>query len=226
MRDYPDPESVIRDHFEALSDDLRNRKIRIAVDTASTAYAGFQIGGPVGAAVGAGLGLLMGWWKYKSYREQVYDQYEAAGMVRRPRRRIRSIFYQDPDDPGFYRYPHGQLVGDVVLEVMAANYPDITQAEITKMAYDMVKTFDQFRRDNPETPIEVAADVILLMNGIIRNPNTGIYEKFDLDALLQEPLPTEQPPTAASKPLLQMDTKTLTWIAAAVVVIAVIAQRK
>jgi len=217
-----------RAQFEALSDGTRNKKIAIAVNTASAAYAGFTLGGPVGAAVGAGLGLLIGWWKYKSYREQVYDQYEAAGLVSRPRRRIRSILYQDPSDPGFYRYPHGELVGDVVLEVMAENYPNMTEAGINEVAYDMVKTFHQFRRDNPDTPLEVAADVILFMNGIIRNPDTGIYGRFDLDALLEAATPPEQPvepETPARKLAGQIDSKTVVWLLAAVVVLAVVVER-
>jgi hypothetical protein len=192
VRDYPDPDRQIRENFEALRDDLRNKKIGIATNSASAAYLGFSIGGPVGAAIGGALGTLIGYWSYKSYRSQVYAAYAEAGLVRRPKRRIRSIFYQDPSDPAFVRYPHSELVGDVVLEVLTSQNPWMPQSEVNKAAYDIVRTFDVFRRDNPDIPIELAAEVILMVNGIMRNPETGAYEKVEIQDK-PEPLPDVMP---------------------------------
>lgn len=198
MRDYPDPDIQIRENFEALRDDLRYSKIKIGVSAATGLYYGAQAGGPVGAAIGVVAGTLIGYWQHKAYRAQVYAMYEAAGLVRKPRRRIRSIFYQDPSDPAFYRYPHAELVGDVVLEVMKWTKPEMTQAEINREAYAIVRTFDIFRRENPDIPVELAADVILMLNGIMRNPQSGMYEEFVMEEK-PEPLPDVLPDVTPDK---------------------------
>jgi hypothetical protein len=215
-------ESQIREKFEALSDGIRNKKIGIAVNAASFAYTGLTVGGPIGAAVGAALGTLIGLWGMRGYRQSVYAELEAAGMISRPRTRYRSIWDRYiSEEPGFLRYPGGEAVGYAVIEVLTDRYPRRTQQEIDAEAYAIVKTFAQFRRNNPDVPIEIAAEVILLMNGIRRNAQTGNYEPFTLE-FPEEPPPVEQPP--AAEPLSQ---RKIAWgLAAAALVILALRSRK
>jgi len=223
VRDYPDPDRQIREDFEALRDDLRNKKIGIAVNAASGAYTGFSIGGPVGAAIGGALGSLIGYWSYKSYRAEVYAMYEAAGLLRRPHRRIRSIFYQDPSDPAFVRYPHAELVGDVVLDILKTTKPEMTQEQMNKEAYAIVRTFDVFRRENPDIPLELAADVILMMHGIMRNPQSGAYEKVEL---APEPEPPPDGFPGDGEPGKQIDEVTIAWALAGLAFFIYLLRRK
>lgn len=208
--------------FEALSDGARNRKIGIAISAASGAYTGFTIGGPVGAAIGGALGVLSGLWGLKSYRERAYAELEAAGMVSRPRLRSRSLLDRYISDmPGFFRYPHSELVGDAVIEVLAKQYPGMTEQEINASAYTVVKTFDRFRRDNPDVPIEIAAEVILLMHEVRRNAQTGTYERFTLE-LPEERPPVDYPP--AAEPLKDVH---IAWgLAAAALIIFAFRKKK
>ncbi|KKN15018.1 hypothetical protein LCGC14_0990200 [marine sediment metagenome] len=215
-------QSQARAQFEALSEGIRNKKIGIAVNAASFAYTGFTVGGPIGAGVGAALGTLIGLWGMKSYRERVYAELEAAGMISRPRTRYRSIWDRYiSEEPGFLRYPGGEAVGYAVIEVLTDQYPTMSEQEISAEAYAIVKVFHQFRRSNPDVPIEIAAEVILLMNGIRRNPQTGNYEPFTLE-FPEEPPPVEQPP--AAEPL--SETKIAWGLAAAALAILAFRSRK
>lgn len=187
-------ESQIRQQFEALSDGVRNKKIGIAVNTASGIYTGFTVGGPIGAAIGGALGLLTGLWGLSGYRKRVYAELEQMGAIRKPRTRIRSIMARRlSDDPAFLRYPHGEVVGDAVMEVLTQTYRRMTHEEIVAKAYLVVKTFHEFRRSNPDIPIEIAAEVILLLNGIRRNEVTGDYEVFELDFPEEPPIDYRYP---------------------------------
>lgn len=200
--------------FEALSDGARNRKIGIAISAASGAYTGFSIGGPVGAAIGGALGVLTGLWGLKSYRERAYAELEAAGLVSRPRFRSRSLLSRYiSDTPGFFRYPHSELIGDAVIQVLTDQYPGMTVQDINASAYAVVKTFDQFRRDNPDVPVEIAAEVILLMHEVRQNPQTGMYERFTLQ-FPEEPPPVYYPP--AAEPLKDVN---IAWGLAAIALI-------
>lgn len=207
-------ESAARQQFEALSDKTRNKYIGVAVNTASGIYTGFSLGGPIGAAVGGALGLLTGLWGLKSYRARVYAELDAAGQISRPRTRYRSIMERHiSDDPAFLRYPHGAEVGFAVIEVLTSQFPRMSDEEVNKQAYAIVKTFDEFRRRNPDVPIEIAGEVILLLNGIRRNELTGEYETFTFE------IPAEPPPIippAERKPVSQVN---LAWGLAAVALI-------
>lgn len=214
-------ETQARAAFEAFSDGKRNKKIGIAISAASWAYTGFKVGGPIGAGVGAALGVLAGYWGLKSYRARVYAELDAAGLVRKPRVRIRSILtYREVDLPMFWRYPHGEIVGDAVIEVMTQQYPNMSQEEINTEAYAVVKTFDQFRRNNPDVPIEIAAEVILLLNGIRRNAQTGDYERFELE-FPEEPTAADYAP--AAEPLNEVN---IAWGLAAIALVIFAFRRK
>jgi len=222
-----DERTLARQQFEALSDELRNRKIGIAVKTASTAYAGFSIAGPIGAAVGGALGLLVGFWGYGSYRGRVYAEYEAAGLLKRPHIGVRSVWASAiRDDPAFLRFPYAALVGDVVLDVLEANTSDMSEAEVEAEAYAIVETFHQFRRDNPDIPVELAAEVILLMNDIMRDPATGEYTIVEF----QEPPPVEPPlivePPERPQPGEPLNEVRLAWGLAAGAMFIYLVRRK
>ena len=215
-------ESQIREKFEALSEGIRNKKIGIAVNAASFAYTGFTIGGPIGAGVGAALGTLIGLWGMKGYRQRVYAELEAAGMISRRRTRHRSIWERYvSEEPGFLRYPGGEAVGYAVIEVLTSQFPGMSQEKLNAEAYAAVKTFARFRRSNPDVPIEIAAEVILLMNGIRRNAQTGNYEAFTLE-FPEEPPPVEQP--TAAEPL--SETKIAWGLAVAALAILALTRRK
>lgn len=212
--------------FEALSDGMRNKKIGIAVNAATFAYTGFTIGGPIGAGVGAALGTLIGLWGLKSYRTRVYAELEAAGMVSRPRFRSRSVWDRYiSDTPGFFRYPHSEVVGDAVIEILTRQYPGMSQDDVNAAAYRVVKTFDTFRRNNPDVPVEIVAEVILLLNGIRRNPQTGNYERFILE-FPEDPPSGERPPSGETfaKPL--SETKIAWGLAAAALIILAFRRKK
>lgn len=209
-------ESETRAQFEALSDGARNKKIGIAISAASWAYTGFTVGGPIGAAVGGALGVLTGLWGLKSYRARVYAELEAAGMVSRPRTRSRSVMDRHiSDTPSIREFPHSRAVSYAVVEVLSEKYPRMSDEDINAETYAIVKTFDEFRRNNPDVPIEVCAEVILLLNGIRRNVETGDYESFILEFPEEEPPPAFYPD--AAEPLNQ--TKLAWWLAAAALII-------
>lgn len=214
-----------RAQFEALSDGMRNKKIGIAVNAASGAYTGFSIGGPIGAGIGAALGGLIGWWGMKTYRARVYAELEAAGLIKKRRTSGRSTLYRMiSDEPGFLRFPHSETVGYAVIEVLEKYKPHMSQEEINREAYAVAKTFHEFRRELPDIPIEIGAEVILMLNGIRRNPDTGEYEQFEFELPEDEPVVVE-PERRITKPGGQIDTETLAWLLAGVVVLAVILQR-
>jgi len=212
-----------RAQFEALSDGMRNKKIGIAVNAASGAYTGFSIGGPIGAGIGAALGGLIGYWSMKSYRARVYAELEAAGLIRKRRTSSRSTLYRMiSDEPGFLRFPYSETVGYAVIAVLEKYKPGMSKEEINREAYAVAKTFHEFRRSLPDIPIEIAAETILMLNGIRRSPETGEYEPFELVFPEDEPVVEPEPIT---KPGGQIDTETLAWLLAGVVVLAVILQR-
>jgi hypothetical protein len=129
------------------------------------------------------------------------------------------------DTPAFFRYPHSEVVGDAVIEVLTDQYPRMTEQDINAAAYRVVKTFAQFQRNNPDVPIEIAGEVILLLNEIRRNPQTGNYERFNLE-FPEEPGPVERPPGAETlaKPLSET---TIAWgLAAAALVILALRRTK
>lgn len=178
-----------RAQFEALSEGMRSKKIGIGVNAASGAYTGFTIGGPVGAAVGGALGVLIGYWGMKSYRARVYAELEAAGLIKKRRTMSRSTLYRlISGEPGFLRFPYSETVGYAVIDVLTKHNPEMSEQEINAEAYAVAKTFHEFRRNLPDIPLEIAAEVILTLNGIRRNPDTGEYEPFDFV------IPEEQPP--------------------------------
>jgi len=215
-------ESETRAQFEALSDGMRNKKIGIAVNAASYAYTGFTVGGPVGAAVGGALGVLIGLWGLKGYRARAYAELEAAGVVSiKKRPRSRSIMdRQISNVPSIREFPHSRAVSYAVMEVLSEKYPRMSDEDIYAETYAIVKTFDQFRRNNPDVPIEICAEVILLLNGIRRNPQTGDYESFELE------FPEEPPPdyTPVAEPL--NETKLAWWLAAAALLIFAFRRKK
>lgn len=184
-----------RAQFEALSEGMRNKKIGIAVNAASGAYTGFSIGGPIGAAVGGALGTLIGYWGMKSYRARVYAELEAAGLVRKRRTDNRSTLYRMiSGEPGFLRFPYSETVGYAVIDVLTEYNPGMSEQEINSEAYAVAKTFHEFRRNLPDIPLEIAAETILMLNGIRRNPETGEYEPFEFV------FPEEEPPVIYTLP--------------------------
>lgn len=215
-------ESETRAQFEALSDGVRNKKIGIAVNAASFAYTGFTVGGPVGAAVGGALGVLTGLWGLKNYRARVYAELEVAGMVEKRPTRYRSVMYRQISNvPSIREFPHSRAVSYAVMEVLSEKYPQMSDEDIGAQTYAIVKTFDEFRRNNPDVPIEIAAEVILLLNGIRRNAQTGDYESFVLE-FPEEPPPIDYPP--AAEPL--NETKLAWWLAAAALLIFAFRRKK
>jgi len=215
-------ESQGRAQFEALSDGMRNKKIGIAVNTASFAYTGFTVGGPVGAAVGAALGVLTGLWGLKSYRARVYEELRASGVVSKRRQKFRSVMDRHiSDTPSIREFPRSRAVSYAVIDVLSAKYPRMSDEDINAEAYAIVKTFDEFRRNNPDVPIEIAAEVILLVNGIRLNAQTGDYESFVLE-FPEEPPPMDYPPEA--EPL--NETKLAWGLAAAALLIFAFRRKK
>lgn len=223
MRDLPrTEESETRERFEALSDGVRNKKIGIAISAASGAYTGFTVGGPIGAAVGGALGVLTGLWGLKSYRAGVYAELQAAGLVSRPRTRTRSVMDRHiSDTPSIREFPHSRLVSYAVIDVLSEQYPLMSNEAINAEAYAIAKTFDEFRRNNPDVPIEIAAEVILLLNGIRRNAQTGAYETFVLEFPEEPPTVDYYPPPATER----NDVKIAWWLAVAAIIIFALRRR-
>lgn len=210
-------ESETRARFEEFSDGVRNKKIGLAISAASGAYTGFTVGGPIGAVIGGVLGVLTGLWGLKSYRAGVYAELEAAGMVSRPRTRSRSVMDRHISTvPSIREFPHSRLVSYAVIDVLSKQYPQMSDEEINAEAYAIVKTFDEFRRNSPDVPIEVCAEVILLLNGIRRNANTGDYETFVLEFPEEPPPPMDYYPPAAEP---RNNVRIAWWLAAVALII-------
>lgn len=198
MRDIPaaerDPQVLeTRNVFETYATDLQGKKISIAISGVTTALAGAQAGGIPGAAIGFVVGTLTSFWRRKAYRQQVYAQMDAAGLLKRPRTARRGVLALRNEKYVFVRYPYAEQTALVIIPILEEHYPDLSEAEKTNIGQNAQKALILFRREYPDVPLSVAAEAVLAYYGIIRNAS-GVYDVF------QRPTPGqgyEQPPTPA-----------------------------
>jgi len=161
-----DTESLVRQAFEQYSDAQRDVTIKGAITAAGMTYSAVAAAGPIAAAVTIPLGMLLTYWNKKKYRDEAYAYFESLGMVGTPQRRYRGTLYQSR---GGWRYPHGQLVADVIVEQIGAAFPEVTETQLNRMGLDALLTLREVRKEFPDVPLELAAEAILAMHGIYRS---------------------------------------------------------
>jgi hypothetical protein len=199
FRVFPEHEdSKARIAFELYGHGEQERLIGMGMSTASGALAGSSAG-PVGILVGGLLGTIAGYWKVKTYRSQRYAAYaEAGGIVERRRAGRRSLFYRDPDEHG-WRYPYGDLVADVVVDVLSKRSPEMSIVQLRDVGAQSLRVFKAFRMAHPDIPLELAADTILAHYGIVAKPDAENGYVYDPHAAHTVIHPTVPPPDVAER---------------------------
>jgi len=167
-------EDAIRKAFEEYSDQQRSIMIQSAIGTAATSIQAIASAGPIALAITIPVGILTTYWKKKAYRDQAYAYWDSMGIIKKPKRQYRSVMYAYFSDQQGWRYPYGEILADVIVEILAEEYPDLTESELGKIGLDSLKTLHEVRKAFPEVPVEMAAEVILESYGIHKLP-TGEY---------------------------------------------------
>lgn len=160
--------------FESYGADLQSMKVQTGIGAVTGALAGGKMGVP-GVVIGSALGALAGYWKGKTYRNKIYAQLDAAGVLEGPRIARRSVLNLRNAQFVFLRYPYAELTALVIVPLLQKYYPYMTVSDLTVIGQNAQRTLLHFRRENPDAPIALAADVILAYYGIMKNA-AGVYD--------------------------------------------------
>ena len=194
-------DATARQIFESYGADLQSLKIKAGIGAVTGALTGLKAG-PAGVFVGAALGALAVYWKGKAYRMQVYAQLDALGLLRRPTHRYRDVTALARRKFAFLRYPYGEQTALIILPLLQKYYPDMTDAELTEIGTNVQKALLQFRRQNQDIPIALAAEGVLAFFGVVRNA-AGEYDLIAEARAVehyQPPAISPPPPGAKKKP--------------------------
>lgn len=203
MRELPerDPKEVTaRQIFESYGADVQSMKVQAGIGAVQGALVGSKAGIP-GAFIGAVLGALAGFWKGKAYRERVYAQLDALGLLRKPRIRDRGVLAMKNQDFVFMRYPYAEQTALIIVPILQKHY-QLTVQELTKIGQASQVALIRFRKQNSDVPLALAAEAILAYYGIIRNAQ-GVYDlayKPGYGEHYQPPPPLQHMPIIPSQP--------------------------
>ena len=187
MRDLPITErddSAIQARFEQLAPGIQASDISVAISAASWAAAGAKVAGPYGAAAGAVVGALIGFWNKKAYREQAYAQMKAEGLLQTRSLSKRGVLDLHLNTYSFARLPYSNLTALVIVPILKKNHPDMSEEDLRAAGRGTQRSLIAFRKEYPDIPIELAAEVVLAYYGIIREPGQDY-------ALASKPKPGE-----------------------------------
>lgn len=179
--------------FESYRAGLKMQKIGVGIGAITGALAGSK-GGIPGIAVGAVLGTLSGFWRYKAYREQAYALMKSAGLIRKRQLYRRDVWSIRLQTFAFLRLPYAELTAWRIVPILQAHYPDMTDRQLQQIGADSQRALIKFRRENPDIPIELAADAILAWHGILRDA-AGNYDLVTVE-------PRYRPPDVAHIPTM------------------------
>ena len=198
--------AMMRAAFESYSDGKRNAAIKAAISTAASTYTAVAASGPVGLLV-IPLALLSGFWSQKAYREEAYAYFDAMGWVS-PRPPRRGVWDSAQRDDGRSRRSFGRgCPGEVAFalyNILSENDPDLTEAQLDRIAQDSKTTFAALETAFPDIPKEVTAEVVMAAHGIYRKQGDDgyVYEPPSGDGFTLEP---PEPPQDEELPLPEDD---------------------
>lgn len=192
-----DPENVrARQLFEEYGVDVQSMKIKASIGAVTGALAGGSKAGIPGAVIGAAIGALTSYWKSKAYRNQVYAQLDAMGLLRRPRVRYRGATALRNAKFVFVRLPFAEQTALIIVPLLQKYYPNMTDAQLTNAGQNSQRALILFRQSYPDVPLALAAEAVLAYYGITRNA-AGQYDLFAKpspgQSYLQPPRPVITP---------------------------------